>query len=78
MEKENVTTKAIHQQLKGIIANEISQLPELLGQLDPKERIKAVLQLMPYVAPKMGDCETTYGEKEEIEFGFIAQKPDNP
>ncbi len=62
MEKENVTTKAIHQQLKEIVAKEIEQLPELLGQLDPQDRIKAVLQLMPYVAPKLESCEKTYGE----------------
>lgn len=62
MKKENVTTKSIHKQLKQIVANEIEQLPELLPKLDPQERIKAVLQLMPYVAPKLESCEATFGE----------------
>lgn len=68
MEKDNVTTKSIHKQLKQIIANEIEQLPELLGKLDPQDRIKAVLQLMPYVAPKMESCEATFGEPNKFDW----------
>ena len=58
----DTTVKDLHGQLKAIMARELEQLPELLEALPPAERIKAVLQLLPYTAPKVETCKTDFGE----------------
>lgn len=57
-----VTTKSLHRALKDVMARELAQLPELLEALPPQERIKAVLQILPYVAPKVEQCSSEYGD----------------
>lgn len=52
----DTTVKGLHGQLKAIMARELERLPELLEALPPQERIKAVLQLLPYTAPKVETC----------------------
>lgn len=56
------TTKTLHQQLQAIAAAELERLPEFLEQLTPAERVRTVLQLLPYTAPKVEKVTTTYGE----------------
>ena len=58
----DVTVKGLRGQLKAIMADELARLPELLEALPPQERIKAVLQLLPYCAPKVETCNTSFGE----------------
>ena len=57
-----VTTKSLHRTLKDVMARELAQLPELLEALPPQERIKAVLQLLPYTTPKVETCSNDFGE----------------
>ena len=58
----DVTAKGLREQLKAIMARELEQLPELLEALPPQERIKAVLQLLPYTTPKVEQCSSEYGD----------------
>lgn len=58
----DVTAKGLREQLKAIMARELEQLPELLEALPPQERIKAVLQLLPYTTPKVETCSNDFGE----------------
>ena len=60
--QEKPTTLGLHERLKDIVSAEIVRLPELLEQLEPKERIRTVLNLLPYVTPKVETVATTYGE----------------
>ena len=39
---------------KAIIANEIDQLPEILGRLDDKTRLEIIIKMLPFAIPKMG------------------------
>ena len=55
-------TKDLHGRLKEIVRKEIERLPELLEQLEPKERVRNVLALLPYVTPKVETVATDYGE----------------
>ena len=57
-----VNTKSIHKQLQEIAAAEIARIPELLEQVTPAERIRFVLAILPYTAPKVETCATHYGE----------------
>ena len=56
------TTKGLHGRLKEIVQREIEQLPTLLEQLEPKERVRTVLALLPYVTPKIETVATDFGE----------------
>lgn len=64
----NVSTKTLHQQLQAIAAAELARLPEFLEQLTPAERVRTVLQLLPYTAPKVEKVTTTYGEGWGVEW----------
>ena len=56
------TTKGLHGRLKEIVQKELQRLPELLEQLEPKERVRTVLSLLPFVTPKVETVETDFGE----------------
>lgn len=62
------TTRALHQQLQAIAAAELARLPEYLEQLTPGERVRTVLQLLPYSVPKVEKVATTYGEAWGVEW----------
>lgn len=50
----------IHRQLVEIAAREIAKLPEHLEHLTPAERVRFVLSVLPYTAPKVEKCATDY------------------
>ena len=56
------TTKGLHGRLKDIVQKEMERLPDLLEQLEPKERVRTILALLPYVTPKIETVATDYGE----------------
>ena len=60
--QEAPTAKGLHARLKEIVSAEMARLPELLEQLEPKERVRTILQLLPYVTPKVETVGTDYGE----------------
>lgn len=56
------TAKDLHARLKEIVQREIDNLPAALEELEPKERVKTLLALLPYVAPKVTNVAADYGE----------------
>ena len=54
------TVHDIHKQLVEIAAREIAKLPEHLEQLTPADRVRFVLAVLPYTAPKVEKCATDY------------------
>ena len=60
--QEAPTVKGMHGRLKEIVQKEMERLPELLEQLEPKERVRTLLSLLPYVTPKIETVGTDYGE----------------
>lgn len=60
--KDYNTVKGMHVRLKEIVGNELDRLPELLEQLEAKERVKAIMSLLPYVATKMEPVAAEYSE----------------
>lgn len=59
------STRTIHKQLLEIANREISRLPEHLEQLTPAERVRFVLAVLPYTAPKVESCQTDFAEGNE-------------
>jgi hypothetical protein len=60
------TTKGLHVCLKDIVSKELARLPDLLEQLEPKERVRTILALLPYVTPKVETVATDFGEPFSI------------
>ena len=48
----NKTTTETKEILQKIVSNELDNISTLLEQLEPKERIDAVIKLLPYIVPK--------------------------
>lgn len=67
---EQVRCKDLHAQLKKIVASELEQLPETLAKMEPLPRAKILLQLLPYVAPKIANVNNEYGEQPEWNWGW--------
>ena len=49
--------------LKQIISDELEALPATLEQLPGKDRLEAVLKLMPFVLPKIESIEGQYDDE---------------
>ena len=48
----NKTTAETKELLQKIISNELDNIEGMLNKLEPKERIDAVIKLLPYIVPK--------------------------
>ncbi len=48
----NKTTAETKELLQKIVGNELNGIADLLEKLEPKERIDAVIKLLPYIVPK--------------------------
>jgi len=51
----NKTTTETKQMLQKIVSNELDKIPALLGKLEPKERIDALIKLLPYIVPRQSE-----------------------
>ena len=51
----NKTTAETKELIKTIVSNEMETITELLEQLTPKERIDAIIKLLPYIVPKQNE-----------------------
>lgn len=49
----NRLTKELKGTLKEIIDKELERVPELLEEMEPRERMEFILKLLPYVMPKV-------------------------
>ena len=54
--------------LKSIMEQEIERMPELLEQLEAKDRLSITLKMMPYLFPKVQTVNLTEGEPKKHAF----------
>lgn len=54
LNKTSVQTKKI---IEKLVSSELKNIDSLLEQLDPKERLDALIKLLPYVIPKNSHIE---------------------
>lgn len=64
--KNEIITSDLRTKLKEIMKKEINNLPQLLDDIEPKERINYILKFMPYVFPKVDTI--THSTNEPIRF----------
>lgn len=48
----NKTNELLKEELAAILEGEIAQIPELLENLNPKDRLDTIIKLLPFVVPK--------------------------
>lgn len=62
MSQDLKTAKQLRSVLKNCMHNEFEKLPELLEELNPKERLELLVKLLPYALPKNKEVFVSYGE----------------
>ena len=62
----NKLTRELRSILKDVLHQEMEQLQERLDELQPKDRMDALLKLMPYVFPKLTNI--SHSESEPIDW----------
>jgi hypothetical protein len=60
----NKTTAETKELIKSIVSNQMENIEALLNKLDPKERIDAIIKLLPYILPRQS--EIAIESKEEF------------
>lgn len=75
--KQPILTSSLRTDLKTIMQAEIQKIPELMEQLEPKERINAILKMMPYMFPRVVSVSLTEGEpwKDPLDDFIIPNLP---
>lgn len=56
------TATSIHRQLQELAAQELAALPDRLAELSPSERVRFLLSILPYTAPKVERCSIGLGD----------------
>ena len=59
---DKILAPQLRDKLKAVINSELEQLPELLKELDTKERLNVVCKLIPFVFPRVTSIGYTTGE----------------
>lgn len=62
MAQDEIKVKSLRESLKELMQREIDNLPVLLDQMEPKERINVICRLMPFVFPKLEAINANDGE----------------
>lgn len=57
-----ILTSELRTDLKSVIKSEISKIPDLLEQLEPKDRINVIVKMMPYLFPRVNSVVLSEGE----------------
>ena len=71
--KSTAETKTL---LHNIVGNQLDEVENLLSKLDPKEKLDAIIKLLPYVLPRQS--EIAIDNKEEERFKPITVNLINP
>lgn len=58
----NKTTAETKELIQKIVSNELDKITDLLEKLEPKERVDAVIRLLPYIVPKQSEVSITEPE----------------
>jgi hypothetical protein len=64
----NKTTKVVKERLQKLVENNLKSLQKDLNELEPKDRVNALVQLISYVTPKLKSVEakvTSVGDMTE-------------
>lgn len=69
-EQTEIRVDDMRQTLKELMKREIANLPDLIEQLPPEQRINMVFKLMPFVLPKVETVNAKSGEPLDWNLGL--------
>ncbi len=61
-----IRTEELRNQFKKIVGDELEKLPELLEQMEAKERLNFICRMIPYVLPKVDTVDYSRGEPDNF------------
>jgi hypothetical protein len=64
----DIVTHEMRESLKSTFQVEVEKLPELLNELEAKERINVILKMMPFLLPSVKSVHYTEGEPMDFSF----------
>ena len=62
----NKAAKELREQLRSIIQTTLDELPETLAAMEPADRARLLVAVLPYVMPKLSSIELWAEDKEEL------------
>ena len=70
---KNLITRDLREALKILISDELTKLPDLLGKLEPKDRVDLTIKLLSFVLPKLEKVDPDYGEPKPTMDEMLAE-----
>jgi len=61
----NKKTGELKEKLKDIVLGELADIPKLIQQLDPRQRLDVIIKLLPFITPRITPVEE-YVEDQPI------------
>ena len=59
LNRSSVETKKL---IQSVVSKQLKNIDELLDKLEPKERVDALIKLLPYIVPKQSEVSITEPE----------------
>ena len=63
---QNVVTRQLRERLKNLLALELENLPDLLNDLESKDRLEMIIKLMAYALPKVASIDSSAHEPFDL------------
>lgn len=73
----NKTTAETKELIQSVVSNQMESVDVLLNKLEPKERIDAIIKLLPFVIPKQSTIEID-NKEENVFFKTVVVNLINP
>ena len=70
----SLRAKDVHEKMLAVVYDELSKLPELLQQMEPKERLTYLFRLIPYAVPPIKEIEPTLYDPLYLQESMAQQK----
>ncbi len=64
----NKLTKELRHVLKNLLHQELETLPELLSNMEAKDRLDVIIKLLPYAMPKVEAVHYTTNEPHDLDW----------
>ena len=74
---KNRLTGTVKEMLHLAIKNEIQHLPRTIEMLEPREKVDAIIKLLPYLIPKADQIQTSPGNTMKDTHSFITNIMEN-
>ncbi|TXE10503.1 hypothetical protein ES711_00925 [Gelidibacter salicanalis] len=68
--KSNKTTQEIKDLMQSFLESKIDELDEVYDQLEPKDKINAMIKMLPYLVPKQLQMDLNATHTQNVKYDF--------